>query len=93
MDPSSGSFASVESYLKVIQILINQGKGANGAQILKPETVKEMLTDQVAHKLPAELERPIKSQIPELSNDLPNMHPGTTKGWGLTFLKINEAQP
>jgi hypothetical protein len=34
--------ASAANYLELLKILLNGGAGTNGAQILKPETVKLM---------------------------------------------------
>lgn len=51
--------------------MINEGKGANGAQILKPETVEEMWKDQLAGTQPEKigaLQRPIPDTVPELTN-------------------------
>lgn len=58
------------SYLKCIYIMINEGKGANGAQILKPETVEEMWHDQLAGKQP--------EKINALGRDIPNVRPDLT---------------
>lgn len=74
-----GCFASVKSYLKVLQILINGGVGANGSRILKKETVDLMLSNQVKH-LPEELELPIATTRPDLSNPLGNLMPSSKKG-------------
>lgn len=65
------STCSARSYLKCIYIMINEGKGANGAQILKPETVEEMWKDQLAGKQPEKIKalaRPIPAVIPHLTN-------------------------
>lgn len=58
------------SYLKCIYIMINEGKGANGAQILKPETVDDMWKDQLAGKQP--------EKINALGRDIPNIRPDLT---------------
>lgn len=50
--------------------MINEGKGANGAQILKPETVEEMWKDQLAGKEP--------EKINALGRDIPNVRPDLT---------------
>jgi len=42
-----GLFSTVPEYLTLLIPLVNQGIAANGVQILKPETVKEMLRDQL----------------------------------------------
>lgn len=86
-----GCFASIESYLKILQIFLTGGVGANGTRILSASTVATMLTNQVAH-LPTELDVPIPTSRPDLSNPLPNLMPGN-KGWGLTFLIGEDEQP
>jgi len=34
--------SSAANYLELLKVLLNNGTGTNGAQILKPETVKQM---------------------------------------------------
>ena len=60
-------------------MLLNEGKGANGARILSPESAKEMLRNQVPH-LEAVLDKPIPAVIPSLTNPF-QMQPGHRKGW------------
>lgn len=82
-----GLFGSVESYLKVIQVLLNKGKGANGAQILKPETVATMFEDHVPAKAAQDLHLPIPDARPDLTvrlESLTAVQPGAKIGWGLT---------
>jgi hypothetical protein len=73
------SFGTTADYLQVLVPLINEGKGANGAQILRPETVKEMFRDQIEH-LPGALDVNFPGVRDELSRDVQIM-PGVNKGW------------
>lgn len=52
--------------------MINEGKGANGAQILKPETVDEMWQDQLAGKQPEKINA-LGRDIPAVRSDLTNV--------------------
>ena len=52
--------------------MVNEGKAANGAQILKPETVETMWKDQMTFFPDADAKQPFKRNIqpsrPDLSN-------------------------
>jgi len=43
----AGCTSTVTDYLKVVNVLINDGVGANGKRIITSETLKEMLKDQI----------------------------------------------
>ena len=59
-------------YLKILVVLINKGKGANGAQILKEATVKEMFRDQIGDLLGGKaLDIEIPGARPDLSYPVP----------------------
>lgn len=62
-------------------MLLNEGKGANGARILSPESSREMLRNQLpeAH-FEAALDKNIPAVIPHLTNPV-HMQPGHRKGW------------
>jgi hypothetical protein len=75
----------------VLVPLINEGKGANGAQILRPETVKEMFRDQIEH-LPGALDISIPGVRDDLSRDIQIM-PGVNKGWVSVTLYIATPPP
>ncbi len=70
-----GSYGTVQDYGRFVQAWLNDGAG-----ILKPATVQMALTNQLGQiKLPELL----KSQVPELSNDVPALPVPQT--WGLGF--------
>ena len=48
-------------------MLINEGKGGNGARILSPESTKEFLRNQVP-QFADELDKEISAVIPSLTN-------------------------
>ena len=76
-------------------MLVNKGKGANGAQILKAETVASMFEDQLLNT-PAEknkdLYEPITSYLPELATSGP-LAPGLEKGWSISALLTTTPWP
>jgi len=84
----AGCFAKPIEYCQIIAMLLNDGKHApTGNQILKPETVKEMFTNQIP-EMPNFGRQPINPPKPELSNVLPELYPqphDQAQGWGLTF--------
>ena len=43
----AGLSGSLPDYLACLAILVREGRGINGVQILKPETVRELLSPQV----------------------------------------------
>ncbi|KAK9894040.1 beta-lactamase/transpeptidase-like protein [Cystobasidium minutum MCA 4210] len=91
----AGCLGTLEDYLKCIYIMINEGKGANGAQILKPETVEEMWKDQLAGTQPEKigaLARPIPAIIPHLTNPVDPL-PFTTAGWAISAQLTHSAWP
>jgi len=62
-----------------LQMLLRDGT-FNGAQILRPETVGAMRTNQIG-----DLDvNPLKSSAPAWSNDA-NLFPGMQQKWGLSF--------
>ena len=96
-DVKSSADFLLSSYLRILTILINKGKGANGAQVLKPDTVDQMFEDQLA-KLPLKNPRAIYKSIaaakPEYTNATePELFPGTEKGWGLSALLTTNQWP
>lgn len=59
------------SYIKILFVLINEGKGQNGVRVLEPKTVDEMFRDQLAGTPAGKnraLERTIPAVIPQLTN-------------------------
>jgi CubicO group peptidase (beta-lactamase class C family) len=74
-----GLFGTPRDYMAFLQMLLGDGT-FNGAQILKPETVAAMRTNQIG-----DLDvNPLKSSAPVWSNDA-NLFPGMQQKWGLSF--------
>jgi CubicO group peptidase (beta-lactamase class C family) len=82
-----GLYGTAGDYLKFVRMILNGGK-SNGAQVLKPETVKTMAENHIGHVLVGQL----KTAIPPLSNDV-DVFPGIPKKWGLSFLINTERAP
>lgn len=84
----SGCFARPAEYCQIIAMLLNDGTHAKtGHQILKPETVKEMFTNQIEDMRDFG-RHGLSSVKPLLSNTLPDIYPQPPEipqGWGLTF--------
>ena len=74
-----GLFGTPRDYMAFLQMLLGDGT-FNGAQILKPQTVAAMRTNQIG-----DLDvNPLKSSAPVWSNDA-NLFPGIQQKWGLSF--------
>ena len=74
-----GLFGTPRDYMVFLQMLLRDGT-FNGAQILRPETVGAMRTNQIG-----DLDvNPLKSSAPAWSNDA-NLFPGMQQKWGLSF--------
>ena len=82
-----GLYGTVGDYLRFIRMILNRGR-ANGAQVLKPETVDMMSRNQMGDIRVCEL----KTAIPPLSNDA-EFFPGMPKSWGLSFMINDEEAP
>jgi CubicO group peptidase (beta-lactamase class C family) len=67
-----------------MQMILRRGTGADGRQILRPETDALMTRNQIGQLTAGRL----KSQRPGVSGDV-DLHPGASDRWGLGFL-INE---
>jgi len=74
-----GLFGTPRDYMAFLQMLLRDGT-FNGVQILKPQTVAAMRTNQIG-----DLDvNPLKSSAPAWSNDA-NLFPGMQQKWGLSF--------
>ena len=82
-----GLYGTVGDYLRFIRLILNRGR-ANGEQLLAPETVDMMCTNQMGENRVCEL----KTAIPPFSNDA-EFFPGMPKTWGLTFMINTEEAP
>lgn len=80
-----GLYSTVEDYSKFIRMILNQGEGS-GRQILKPETVAMMSTNQMGACRVSLL----RTTNADMSLDA-EFFPGIEKTWGLSFM-INEEQ-
>ncbi len=80
-----GLYGTALDYAKFVRMILNGGK-VNGKQLLKPETVKQMSSNQMG-SLNVGL---LKTAIPPLSNDA-EFFPGMPKKWGFSFM-INTTQ-
>lgn len=78
-----GLYSTVGDYMKFVRMILNQGD-ANGHQVLKPDTVAAMSTNQMG----ANRVKMLKTVIADYSNDA-EFFPGMEKTWGLSFM-INE---
>jgi len=82
-----GLYGTAGDYLKFVRMILNGGK-ANGAQVLKAETVRTMSANHIGDVLVG----PLKTAIPSLSNDV-EVFPGMPKKWGLSFLINTQKAP
>lgn len=82
-----GLYSTAQDYLKFIHMILNEGT-ADGAQILKPETVRLMSRNQMGDLLVEKL----ITVNPDRSHDA-EFFPGMPKSWGLTFMINNEPAP
>ncbi|KAH8928319.1 beta-lactamase/transpeptidase-like protein [Atractiella rhizophila] len=92
-----GLLGTAEDFLKISTVMINSGRGANGARILRPETVKMMYEDQITH-LPLSKEglHALDVEIPAANPALTypvKLMPGVKKGWGLSFVITKDQLP
>lgn len=85
----AGIFAQPREYVKIIATLLNNGTSPNTkAQILKPETVDQMFTNQIP-EMPQFGRQGTAAAIPELTNPIAELYPQPKEqeqGWGLTFM-------
>jgi CubicO group peptidase (beta-lactamase class C family) len=72
-----GLYSTGRDYLAFLQMLLNGGT-ANGARILRPETVAQMHSNHIG-ETPAGV---LKTQMPERSNDV-DLFPGAQIRWSL----------
>jgi methyl acetate hydrolase len=82
-----GLYSTVGDYLQFVKMMLNQGV-ANGHQVLQPQTVELMSTNQMGECRVCAL----KTVMPSLSNDA-EFFPGMPKTWGLSFMINTEAAP
>ena len=83
----AGLYGTIGDYLLFIRMMLNRGR-INGEQILAPETVDTMCSNQMGICRVA----PLKTIVPPLSNDA-EFFPGTPKTWGFSFMINTEDAP
>jgi CubicO group peptidase (beta-lactamase class C family) len=76
-----GLYSTTGDYVRFMQMILGQGRGANNVRILKPKTVETMEINQIGAATAGKM----KSYRPTLSSDV-DMQPGATEKWGLGFL-------
>jgi methyl acetate hydrolase len=83
----AGLYGTAGDYLKFVRMLLNEGRGEQGV-VLKPETVKQMFSNQLGT-----LTVPSLSTVDRtLSNDLP-LPPDNPHLWGLSFMINSKTFP
>jgi methyl acetate hydrolase len=79
-----GLYSTAADYLKFLRMILNGGR-VGSTRLLRAETVDQMTRSST----PGIRVRPLKSAMPELSNDVEFL-PGVPKSWSLAF-QVNEA--
>ena len=83
-----GLYGTAADYLAFTRMFLNEGRSANGTQVLKPETVRQAGQNQMGETNV----RLLKTAIPPYSNDA-EFFPGMIKKWGLGFMINTERVP
>ena len=79
-----GLYSTCGDYVKFMQMILRRGTAADGARILRADTVARMSSNQIGALAAGRL----KTQRPAVSADV-DLHPDAPDRWGLGFL-INE---
>ncbi len=83
-----GLYATVGDYMKFIRMVLNDGAGDQGQQVLKPETVERMAQNGLGEmKI-----KGLPGVIQNLTNDA-EFFPGMPKSWAYTFMINDEEAP
>lgn len=83
----AGLYSTPEDYLKLMRLFLNEGRG-NGHQILKKESVNQMLINNMGELRVGKL----NTAIPFLSRDA-EFFPSLPKTWGLGFMVNIDSAP
>src|SRR6516225_3629037 len=83
-----GLYSTCGDYVRFMQMILRRGRSATGEQILKPETVAMMSSNQIGDLGAGRL----KTYQPARSSDV-DLHPGAVDKWGLGFLINTLAYP
>ena len=84
----AGLYGSAGDFAAFMQMMLNDGRSRDGAQVLKPATIALMGENSIG-ELKAGV---LKSVMPEASHDL-DFFPGMDQKWGLSFLINTEDVP
>lgn len=79
----TGLFSTPRNYMAFLQMLVNGGT-FNGAQVLRPETVAAMMTNQIGDLTVEEMVSPLPTRSKSF-----DLFPGVPHKWGFSF-DINE---
>ncbi|MGH1502484.1 MAG: serine hydrolase domain-containing protein [Acidimicrobiales bacterium] len=80
----AGLYGTAADYLRFLRALVNGGE-LDGQRILAAETVADMGRDHLGGIPIVDL----TAAMPHLCHDL-ELYPGARKGWGLTFLRVDD---
>ncbi|MFP3459999.1 serine hydrolase domain-containing protein [Arthrobacter globiformis] len=83
-----GLYGTGTDYIRFQQMILRQGRTPDGQQILRPETVAEMIRNQTGD-LPV---TPLEQGVPAYTNKAEFL-PGTPKRWSLAFMINITAAP
>ena len=76
-----GLYSTAGDYVRFMQMILRRGRGMGKQQILRPETVDRMASNQIGELSAGKM----KSSRPDRSSDV-DFHPGFTDGFGFGFL-------
>jgi methyl acetate hydrolase len=76
-----GLYSTAPDYIRFTQMILGNGRGVNGANVLRKETVKSMEINQIGELGAGKM----KSYRPLISSDV-DVQPGHKEKWGLGFL-------
>ncbi|KAL1407743.1 hypothetical protein Q8F55_007177 [Vanrija albida] len=91
----AGLHSTPTDYLRLLQVLLNDGENEKGVHILKTETVKTMFEDQLANieNKGALGDSAPPTTMPAFAHTPLVIAPGLAKGWGLSFLLNKDDWP
>jgi methyl acetate hydrolase len=83
-----GLYSTAGDYLKFCQMFLHNGQAADGRQVLRPETVATMASNQMGNLNV----RPLPTHAPALSTDA-DFFPGMVKKWSTAFMLNTQQAP
>jgi methyl acetate hydrolase len=83
-----GLYGGARDYRAFLEMILNDGRSADGAPVLKPETVSLMSRNNIGELSVGDM----RSVIPEASHDA-NFFPDMDQKWGLSFLINTQDTP